>query len=49
MIPAMMGYLAENSIERLNFAGRFVTNYLIKLLLIRGYAFNSSADFETIR
>lgn len=30
-------------------AGRHVTEYLIKLLLLRGYAFNSSADFETVR
>ena len=30
-------------------AGRHVTQYLIKLLMIRGYAFNSSADFETVR
>jgi len=26
-----------------------VTNYLIKLLFLRGYAFNSTADFETVR
>jgi len=26
-----------------------VTDYLIKLLMFRGYAFNSSADFETVR
>ena len=30
-------------------AGRDITRYLIKLLLLRGYAFNHSADFETIR
>ena len=30
-------------------AGRDITKYLIKLLLLRGYAFNHSADFETIR
>ena len=34
---------------RLNLAGRHVTNYLVKLLGMRGYAFNSSADFETVR
>jgi actin-related protein 2 len=27
-------------------AGRHITRYLIKLLLLRGYAFNSSADFH---
>ena len=30
-------------------AGRHVTEYLGKLLTMRGYALNSSADFETIR
>ena len=26
-----------------------MTRYLIKLLLMRGYAFNRTADFETVR
>lgn len=26
-----------------------MTKYLIKLLLMRGYAFNRTADFETVR
>lgn len=30
-------------------AGRHVTQYLTKLLMLRGYSFNSSADFETVR
>lgn len=30
-------------------AGRHVTDNLVKLLFMRGYAFNSSADFETVR
>lgn len=33
----------------MNVAGRHVTERLIKLLLIKGYAFNSSADYETVR
>ena len=28
---------------------RDITRYLIKLLLLRGYAFNHTADFETVR
>ncbi|CAG5101100.1 Similar to Arp2: Actin-related protein 2 (Drosophila melanogaster) [Cotesia congregata] len=36
-------------IKRLDVAGRDITMYLIKLLLLRGYAFNHSADFETVR
>ena len=31
------------------FSGRDITKYLIKLLLLRGYAFNQTADFETVR
>ena len=30
-------------------AGRHITKYLVKLMTMRGYAFNSSADFETVR
>ncbi|MCL4128710.1 UNVERIFIED_CONTAM: hypothetical protein GTU68_053256, partial [Idotea baltica] len=36
-------------IRRLDIAGRDITSYMIKLLLLRGYAFNHSADFETVR
>ena len=35
--------------RRLDVAGRDVTRHLIKLLLTRGYAFNRTADFETVR
>ncbi|KAH9959537.1 hypothetical protein BGW80DRAFT_1438917 [Lactifluus volemus] len=34
---------------RLDIAGWDVTRYLIKLLLMRGYAFNRTADIETVR
>ena len=34
---------------RINIAGRHVTEYLNKLLMLRGYALNSSADFELVR
>ena len=48
-IPVVDGYIQNHSIRRLNLAGRHVTNYLVRLLMLRGYAFNSSADFETVR
>jgi actin-related protein 2 len=41
--------IQSDNIKRLNIAGRHVTEYLIKLLMLRGYAFNSSADFEVVR
>ena len=49
VIPVCDGYVQNHCVQRLNLAGRHVTNYLVRLLLLRGYAFNSSADFETIR
>ena len=35
--------------RRLEIAGRDITRYLIKLLLLRGYAFSHSADFEIVQ
>jgi actin-related protein 2 len=48
-IPVYDGFPLYDQVKRLNVAGRHITEYLIKLLLVRGYAFNSSADFETVR
>lgn len=49
VIPVFEGNVQSNAIKRLNIAGRHVTDYLIKLLMLRGYAFNSSANFELVR
>jgi len=49
VIPVYEGMIQSDNIKRLNLAGRHVTEYLIKLLMLRGYAFNSSADFELVR
>ena len=43
------GFVPQTLTQRLNVAGRHLTRYLIKLLLLRGYAFNSSADFQTVQ
>lgn len=48
-VPVYQGYAPANLTRRLDVAGRHVTRYLIKLLLLRGYAFNRTADFETVR
>jgi actin-related protein 2 len=48
-IPVYDGYILPDQLKRLNAAGRHVTDYMVKLLLLRGYAFNSSADFETVK
>ena len=43
------GYVPQHLTKRLDVAGRHITQYLIKLLLLRGYAFNRTADFHTIQ
>ncbi|XP_053400003.1 actin-related protein 2-like [Mercenaria mercenaria] len=47
--PVYEGSVLTHLVRRLDIAGRDITKYLIKLLLLRGYAFNHSVDFETIR
>lgn len=49
IVPVYEGYALPHLIKRLDVAGRHITQYLIKLLLLRGYAFNRTADFETVR
>ncbi|KAJ2390785.1 Arp2/3 complex subunit, actin nucleation center [Coemansia sp. RSA 2559] len=49
IIPVYQGYSLPNLTKRLDVAGRHVTRYLIKLLQLRGYSFNRTADFETVR
>ena len=49
VIPVYDGFVPQNLIRRLDVAGRHITRYLIKLLLLRGYAFNRTADLETVR
>ncbi|KAI8872268.1 Actin/actin-like protein [Ramicandelaber brevisporus] len=49
IIPVFQGYPLPHNTKRLDIAGRHVTRYLIKLLQQRGYAFNRTADFETVR
>jgi len=47
--PVYEGFSLPHLTRRLDVAGRDITRYLIKLLLLRGYVFNQSADFETVR
>jgi len=49
IVPVYEGFSLPHLTRRLDVAGRDVTRYLIKLLLVRGYAFNRTADFETVR
>ncbi|KDO25900.1 actin-like protein 2 [Saprolegnia parasitica CBS 223.65] len=49
VVPVYEGFVPQHLIRRLDVAGRHITQYLIKLMLLRGYAFNRTADFETVR
>lgn len=46
IIPVYEGLIQSENIRKMNIAGRHVTEYLIKLMMHRGYAFNGSADYE---
>jgi len=48
VVPVYEGFALPQT-RRLEVAGRDVTKYLIKLLQARGYYFNRTADFETVR
>merc|ERR1711934_249285 len=49
IVPVYDGFALPYLTKRLDVAGRDVTKYLIKLLQLRGYYFNRTADFETVR
>lgn len=49
IVPVYELVVLNHLTRRLDVAGRDVTRNLIKLLLRRGYAFNRTADFETVR
>lgn len=48
-VPVYEGFVPSHLIRRLNVAGRHITKYLIQLMQLRGYSFNRTADFETVR
>jgi actin-related protein 2 len=48
-IPVVHGCMITAQCERMDIAGRHVTTHLLKLLQMRGYALNSTSDFETVR
>lgn len=49
IVPVYENVVLSHLTRRLDVAGRNVTRQLIDLLLRRGYAFNRTADFETVR
>jgi actin-related protein 2 len=49
VVPVCDRFVPQHLIRRLDVAGRHVTKEMIKLLMLRGNAFISSADFHTVR
>ena len=49
IVPVYDGVCPPKLIKRLDVAGRHCTRYLIKLLQLRGYNLNRTADFDTVR
>ena len=45
----MVGHTVPHSINRLDFAGRDLTNWLAQLLAERGYSFSTTAEREIVR
>lgn len=48
-VPVTDGFVMPHLVRRLDIAGRHITEYMMKLLLQRGYSFNRTADFATVQ
>ncbi|TFF85343.1 MAG: actin, cytoplasmic 2 [Promethearchaeota archaeon] len=49
LVPIYEGFALTHAIQRLDLAGRDITEYLVRLLLQKGYSFTSSSGKEIVR
>ena len=49
IVPVYDGYSLPHATERINIAGRDLTEYLMRILMERGYSFKTSAEREICR